>query len=59
MARLVRLAGADDAGAVGQLLYEFNREFDEPTPAAPALAGFTNRTGGPDGPVMFVYERDL
>lgn len=153
MARLVRPAGPDDADAVGRLLYEFNREFDEPTPAAPALAGrmrqllnggdtlvllvgdgpdgvavlrfraaiwstgqecylaelyvtpawrgqglgralmeaalrearkrgadtmdigvdepdhvarhlyeslgFTNRTGGPDGPVMFVYEREL
>ena len=22
-------------------------------------AGFTNREGGPDGPVMYVYERDL
>jgi len=22
-------------------------------------AGFTNREGTPDGPVMFVYERDL
>jgi ribosomal protein S18 acetylase RimI-like enzyme len=22
-------------------------------------AGFTNREGGPDGPVMFFYERDL
>ena len=153
MAHLVRLADPDDAGAVGRLLYDFNREFDEPTPAATALAdrirqlltsgdtlvllagggpdgvavlrfraaiwstgqecylaelyvtparrgqglgralteaalrearkrgadsmdigvdepdhvarrlyeslGFTNRTGGPDGPVMFVYEREL
>ena len=153
MARLVRLADPDDADAVGRLLYNFNREFDEPTPAATALAdrmrrllnggdtlvllvgdgpdgvavlrfraaiwstgqecylaelyvtparrgqglgralmeaalreartrgadtmdigvdepdhvarhlyeslGFTNRTGGPDGPVMYVYEREL
>jgi hypothetical protein len=21
--------------------------------------GFTNRTGGPDGPLMYVYERNL
>jgi ribosomal protein S18 acetylase RimI-like enzyme len=153
MTHVVRLAGLDDAGAVGQLLYDFNREFDEPTPAPAALAdrigqlikggdtlvllagdgpdglavlrfraaiwstglecylaelyvtparrgqglgralmkaalrearergadsmdigvdepdqaarhlyeslGFTNRTGGADGPVMFVYEREL
>ena len=153
MMHVVRLAGLDDAGAVGQLLYDFNREFDEPTPAPAALAdrmtqlikggdtlvllagdgpdglavlrfraaiwstglecylaelyvtparrgqglgrarmaaalrearergadsmdigvdepdqaarhlyeslGFTNRTGGADGPVMFVYEREL
>jgi len=38
MAHLVRLAGLDDAGAVGRLLYDFNREFDEPTPAPTALA---------------------
>lgn len=35
---LVRLAGREDAGAIGQLLNEFNREFDEPTPAPSALA---------------------
>jgi ribosomal protein S18 acetylase RimI-like enzyme len=38
MVHLVRLAGRDDAGAIGQLLYDFNREFDEPTPAPSALA---------------------
>src|SRR5580700_4948238 len=38
MAHLVRLAGPEDAGAVGRLLYNFNREFDEPTPAPSALA---------------------
>ena len=38
MMHVVRLAGLDDAGAVGQLLYDFNREFGEPTPAATALA---------------------
>jgi GNAT superfamily N-acetyltransferase len=153
MAHPVRPATLDDAGAVGRLLYDFNREFDEPTPTPAALAdrmrqlldgsdtlvlligdgpdglavlrfrpaiwsiglecylaelyvtpakrgqglgralmeaallearnqgadtmdigvdepdhaartlyeslGFTNRAGGPDGPLMFVYERDL
>jgi ribosomal protein S18 acetylase RimI-like enzyme len=38
MKNLARCAGLDDAGAVGQLLYDFNREFDEPTPAPTALA---------------------
>ena len=38
MVHLIRLAGRDDAGPIGQLLYDFNREFDEPTPAASALA---------------------
>ena len=35
---------------------------DEPDLAARQLyesLGFTNRTGGPDGPLMYVYERDL
>lgn len=34
----VRPAGPGDADAVGQLLYDFNREFGEPTPAPSALA---------------------
>ena len=38
MKNLVRRAGLDDAGAVGRLLHDFNREFDEPAPAPPALA---------------------
>ena len=35
---------------------------DEPDLAARRLyesLGFTNRAGGPDGPLMYVYERDL
>ena len=35
---------------------------DEPDLPARRLyegLGFTNRSGGPDGPLMFVYERDL
>jgi ribosomal protein S18 acetylase RimI-like enzyme len=35
---VVRRATADDAEAVGRLLDAFNREFDEPTPGAEALA---------------------
>jgi hypothetical protein len=38
MVHLVRLAGRDDADPIGQLLYDFNREFDEPAPAPSALA---------------------
>jgi ribosomal protein S18 acetylase RimI-like enzyme len=34
----VRRAELADAGAIGQLLHDFNREFDEPTPGPPALA---------------------
>jgi len=38
MAPDVRLANRDDAAAIGQLLYAFNREFDDPTPEPAALA---------------------
>jgi ribosomal protein S18 acetylase RimI-like enzyme len=34
----VRRADHGDAAAVGQLLYNFNREYDEPTPAPSVLA---------------------
>ena len=34
----VRRADVDDARAIGQLLHDFNREFDEPTPAVETLA---------------------
>ena len=34
----VRRAGAADAHVVAQLLHDFNREFDDPTPAVPVLA---------------------
>lgn len=38
MSRAIRLAAPADADAIGELLYAFNREFDEPTPAPSALA---------------------
>jgi len=38
MSRHIRVADRDDADAIGRLLYAFNREFDEPTPAPSALA---------------------
>jgi ribosomal protein S18 acetylase RimI-like enzyme len=38
MLHRVRLADRDDAADIGRLLYDFNREFDEPTPAPAVLA---------------------
>jgi len=38
MTHSVRLAGPSDAAVAGRLLYDFNREFDEPTPEPPTLA---------------------
>ncbi len=38
MAHFVRLAGPADAGTIGQLLHDFNREFGEPAPPPSALA---------------------
>jgi ribosomal protein S18 acetylase RimI-like enzyme len=61
MVHLVRLADAGDAAAIGRLLYDFNREFDEPTPEPSALAERLRQLieggdtlvllggGGPDG----------
>lgn len=34
----VRRAGLDDVGAIGRLLYDFNCEFDQPTPPPAQLA---------------------
>jgi hypothetical protein len=67
----VRPAGPADAEDVGRLLDTFNREFGDPTPGPERLAarvaarrlyerlGFTNREGRADGPLMYVYEREL
>jgi ribosomal protein S18 acetylase RimI-like enzyme len=38
MVHRVRRADRDDAADIGRLLYDFNREFDEPTPEPSALA---------------------
>src|SRR5580698_11024059 len=38
MLHRVRLADRDDAADIGRLLYDFNREFDEPAPPPAALA---------------------
>jgi hypothetical protein len=60
----VRRATRDDAPAIGQLLHDFNREFDEPTPPPARMAErlaelidggdetivlLTDGSAGPDG----------
>jgi ribosomal protein S18 acetylase RimI-like enzyme len=60
----VRRAARDDAAAIGQLLYDFNREYDDPAPAPAVIAEriaelmdggdetivlLTDGAGGPDG----------
>lgn len=63
----VRNAGMNDAALVGELLYDFNTEFDTPTPAASEFALRFRRLLGlddvlvlladsvDDGPVGFAY----
>jgi hypothetical protein len=50
---LIRRATADDAAQVGRLLH------DTEALALYESEGFTNREGGPDGPRMLYYEREL
>jgi ribosomal protein S18 acetylase RimI-like enzyme len=60
----VRRATRDDAAAIGQLLYDFNREYDDPAPPPAVIAGriaelmdggdetivlLSGATGDPDG----------
>jgi hypothetical protein len=66
---IIRAADSADAESIGQLLHDFNREFDEPTPTPSVLAdrvrlllsvGDTTILiggSGPDG--LAVYEREL
>ena len=54
---MVRLAGLDDAGAIGSLLHDFNREFDEPTPPPSALADRLRQLLG-DGDTMVLLAGD-
>lgn len=54
----VRLAGVADAEAIGQLLHDFNREFDEPTPGARVLGDRVRRLlGGGDTAVLLAGDR--
>ncbi len=48
----VRRAGPQDADAVGRLLYDFNTEYDEPTPEPPQLAQRIREVMGKDTIVL-------
>lgn len=51
------VAAAREAGA--KYIHLGTSEDDVEARGLYESAGFTNREGGPDGPVMFVYEREL
>jgi ribosomal protein S18 acetylase RimI-like enzyme len=70
----VRRATRDDAPAIGQLLHDFNREFDEPTPAPAEMAErvaelmdggdetivlLTDGSAGPDGLAVLRFRPSL
>jgi ribosomal protein S18 acetylase RimI-like enzyme len=60
LGRALTVASIDEARKRGADRMDIG--VDEPDTAARRLyesLGFTNRTGGADGPVMYVYERDL
>jgi ribosomal protein S18 acetylase RimI-like enzyme len=48
----VRRAQVEDAGDIARLLYDFNREFDEPTPEPPELARRLREVMGDDTIVL-------
>ena len=54
---MIRRAEAEDAGDVGRLLDDFNREYDEPTPGAEALAERAGRRMA-DGDIAFLLAGD-
>jgi ribosomal protein S18 acetylase RimI-like enzyme len=68
---VVRIAGAEDAESAGQLLHDFNREFNEPIPTPSALAeriGLLLDDGdtvvllagnGPDGIAVLRFRRSI
>jgi len=68
---VVREAGLEDCDALGQLLHDFNREYDDPTPGPTALAERLREllsTGdtvvllggaGPDGLAVLRFRRSI
>ena len=71
MSIVVREAGLEDCDALGQLLHDFNREYDDPTPGPAALAERLREllsTGdtvvllggaGPDGLAVLRFRRSI
>ena len=56
----VRRAKAADANAIGKLLYDFNREFNEPTPEPAALAKrMRELMAGGDTIVLLIRDQPL
>jgi len=63
----IRRAGPEDAAEIARLLHDFNREYDEPTPAVVALTGYARELlaagemtvllagAGPDGLSLIRY----
>jgi ribosomal protein S18 acetylase RimI-like enzyme len=68
---MVRLGTTADADSIGRLLYDFNREFDEPTPLPPDLADRVKQLledgdtlillagDGPDGVAVLRFRRAI
>lgn len=54
----VRRAGPDDAAVVGQLLFDFNAEFESPTPTADELATRFRRLLAEDDVVVLLAGAD-
>lgn len=52
----VRIAGVDDAGVVGMLLFDFNTEFQTPTPEASEFARRFRRLLGLDEVLVLLAE---
>jgi len=68
---VVRVGTTAEADSIGRLLYDFNREFDEPTPSPPDLADRIKRVledgdtlillagDGPDGVAVLRFRRAI
>jgi hypothetical protein len=58
IATTIRLAEVADADAVGRLLYDFNTEFDEPTPGPQAAAERVRRLLADDELTVVIADAD-
>jgi GNAT superfamily N-acetyltransferase len=58
IAKTIRLAEVADADVVGRLLYDFNTEFDEPTPGPQAVAERVRRLLADDELTVVIAEAD-